>query len=322
MSRALITAFGLGCCLSAPGMAGEIPADAVQVAEREPATAFTAGFGYLQARAHELVYGGASPEGELSRLIWDTEHALLAHIGLRHTVEPRLDLFVDFSTALADQGHLVDYDWLGSGAEWTDRSRHPDTGLDHYFHLDAGADWSLLDWGGLSLSARGGFRLVDVSWTARGGDYVYSSAPDEGGFRDERGTFPAGEAGISYRQKLPGLYLGPQATWETGRLTWRAGALAGLTLGPSDRDHHWDRNLLFVEDFDSRGFFEVSLGVSYALHDTAELYLEGIHERYQLMKGSIWQRDTATGATEFYGGDSAGARFESWQFRTGIEIRF
>jgi omptin len=294
----------------------------IQISDSQKKLSASIGTGYLQARAHELVYPGPSADGELSRLIWDTEHALTIHAGLRYEFAPAVDFFADLTTALADTGHMVDYDWLGDGQDWTDRSTHPDTRLDHYYRLDLGVDWTWLQRGEWALSALAGFRYTDIAWTARGGEFVYSTDPTAGLFRDDLGSFPPGEPGISYRQKLPGVYLGPQAEWTRGRFSFRGGAVAGLTFSASDRDHHWDRDLLFVEEFDSRGFFEVSLGMTCSLGKNASLYADLRHDRYQLMKGSTWLRDSSTGTIETYPDGSAGARFESWQVRAGLQIRF
>ncbi len=94
----------------------------IQISDSQKKLSASIGTGYLQAQAHELVYPGPSADGELSRLIWDTEHALTIQAGLRYEFAPAIDLFADFTTALADTGHMVDYDWLGDGRDWTDRS--------------------------------------------------------------------------------------------------------------------------------------------------------------------------------------------------------
>ena len=158
-------------------LAEAVPEAALSVQPRPTRTHFALSLGHLQASAHEVVFGGASNDGEWSHLIWDTEHALTVDAGIRHEWGPRLSLHAEFSTALVDEGHMVDYDWLGSTPQWTDRSIHPDTSLDAYYRLDVGASWAFFKGERFSLAALTGFRYIDISWTARGGSYVYSTDP-------------------------------------------------------------------------------------------------------------------------------------------------
>lgn len=321
---AVLSTLLLGALIVVPARAGEASVEAAAHLEPagDPRLSLTTGIGYLQATADEIVYGGPSRDGELSHLIWDVEHAAIWHVEGRLKATPDLDLFARFATHLDADGYLVDYDWLGTGDDWTDRSLHDDTALDHYFQTDAGAAWTFHESEALSLAAQFGFRYTDISFTARGGDFVYSTDPTGGLFRDDRGSFPAGEPGISYRQQWPGLYLGPEATWARDRFSVKAGGLAGIALSPSDRDHHWDRNLLFVEDFESRGFFGAHLALTQALTDSVSLNLEALYEYWQLAKGSTRVTDTATGEVEIYSGEAAGARLESWQLRLGVSVAF
>jgi outer membrane protease len=294
----------------------------VQVETKEPKTTLSLGLGYFQATADEIVYGGSAAGGELSHLIWKTEDALTLEASVRYSLSARLDVYAHFTTALVDQGDMTNYDWLGSGTRWTDRSLHGDTELDSYYRLDAGLELAVLERGSLAISALGGFRYIDISWTARGGSFVYSTDPDGGLFRDDRGSFPSGEMGISYRQKIPGLYLGPQAEWTSGRVKVKAAVLGGVTVGATDRDYHWMRNIRFDGEFDAQVFFEASVALKYQLTRSWSYFLEGRYEQYELMKGSLQITELSSGETEFFSGDPAGARFGSWQIRTGLELRF
>ena len=319
---------GLAWALLQLGAVAEKAPDAVasasvwSVLPRNSHVHFSLSMGYLQATANEIVLGGASGDGELSRLIWDTEHALTVDGGVRYDWGPRLSLHADFSTALIDEGHMVDYDWLGSTPRWTERSLHPDTDLDSYYRVDVGASWAFLKGARYSLAALTGFRYIDISWTARGGSYVYSTDPDFGLFRDDRGSFPRGENGISYRQKIPGFYLGPDCRWNSGRLEAMTTMIIGVTVGATDRDRHWNRNLLFDESFDSQVFFGFQVGLSYALTSSLRLFLDARYDHYELMKGSMRVTDLSTSRVQTLPGDAAAASFGSWQCRTGVELRF
>src|SRR3546814_9973093 len=92
---------------------------------------------------------------------------------------------------------MEDYDWFQPGNDWTDRSRHFDTDLDHYLMIDIAGRFDRLRWEDGRLGLLGGVRYTDVQWTAYGGDFVYTATT----FRDTVGSFPAGERGITYRQQ-------------------------------------------------------------------------------------------------------------------------
>ena len=104
-----------------------------------------AGFGHLNARANEFVYGGpGGPDGnQLSRLVWDANNALTFNLGFEGEINDRWGIFAETVVSLAvDDSYMVDYDWLDpTRADWTDRSVHPDTDLNHYVQVDLGIDY-------------------------------------------------------------------------------------------------------------------------------------------------------------------------------------
>ena len=72
----------------------------MQMEIKELKTSFSLGFGYFQATADEIVYGGSSESGELSHLVWKTQEALTVEGGFRHSLNACLDTYADFTTAL------------------------------------------------------------------------------------------------------------------------------------------------------------------------------------------------------------------------------
>jgi outer membrane protease len=282
----------------------------------------TFGVGHLQASANEVVYGGPGPgDGKLSELNWKTEHAVTLQIGVTRNLLPRIDLFANGTYGYEANSDMVDTDWLGFDANWTDRSRHPDTSLEHYFQGEVGLSWLAWDRGPWQLFLRGGFRYTDIAWAAHGGSYVYSTFPPFT-FRDQQGDFPNGALGIAYRQKIPGVFLGPQFSCALGRLTLRGGGLAGMSISPSDRDRHWAAGSIFVEEFDQQVFFGGNVGLDYKLENALTLFFEGVYDKFPLMKGSSQFTDLATGETQLEGGAAAGASLETWQIRGGVRLPF
>src|SRR5690606_31157553 len=96
-----------------PVNSGKVPVDAIQIVEAAPRATFTLGFGYLDVKADEVVYGGPGNNNELSHLIWDSEGVLTIDLGLSYDITNRLSIFSEGIIGLADDSHMVDYDYLG-----------------------------------------------------------------------------------------------------------------------------------------------------------------------------------------------------------------
>jgi outer membrane protease len=277
-----------------------------------------AGFGHLSAQANEIVYGGPGGAGgdELSHLIWDVNDALTFNLGFEGEVNDCVNLFAEGVFSLsADDSQMVDYDWLLPTSDWSHRSVHPNTDLNHYVQIDLGLDYKLCESDCFTLSLRGAYRYTDISFDAYGGSFIYSGA----GFRDTAGSF-GDEIAISYRQKLPGFYLGPRVGWSINeRLRLKAGALAGFTFSPEARDHHWMRELLFVDRLEGAAFYGANLGIDYALSDCTVLYLEGAYDQYESTRGytEITDSSGATGVTPH---NSAGADLQTTQIKAGVRF--
>ncbi len=305
------------------GAAGKAPVEAIETIEITPRTTFAFGLGYLDLHADEIVYGGPGNNNELSHLIWDSEGVLIVDLGLSYDITKRLSIFAEGVIGLDDNSHMVDYDYLGDNTSWTDRSLHPRTKLKHYYQADLGFDFTVIKKPTFQLDFRLGARYTEAAWDAYGGSYVYSSDPKSGAIRDDVGNFPDHEIGISYRQRLPGVYLGPKIEWAVfERLSVRAGGLVGVTYAKEDRDRHWARDLVFEVDLESRPFYGGMLEFEYALTRNMQLYVEGNYDYYSLAKGPTTISNTVTGEVYRIGGDSAGAALEAWQVKAGVKLHF
>lgn len=279
--------------------------------------ALAGSIGIAMLEANEYVYG---PDGEtVSQLIWDSDGVAVATFEAEWRVMPRLTLLGSLGLGLDGSGYMEDYDWLVEGTDdWSDRSRHTDTPLQRYVALDIGARYDVLLREDSRLGVLGGVRYTDVKWTSYGGDFLYSSE----GFRDSAGHFESGEKGISYRQMLPALYLGPSGALEAWGLTFSASAVGGVSFEASDQDNHWQRDLYFEEDFGPAPYMSLQARAAWPIAPGAALFLGTRYERHFLMKGSSSMTDTTTGETQVTGGDAAGASFEALQVNAGLTLRF
>ncbi len=307
--------------LAAAAVAAALTAAPAQAAERIATSGdftLSGSIGLALLEANEFVY--ETDDGSTtSQLIWESTGVPVATFEAEWQAGERLVLAGSLSLGLGRDSHMVDYDWLVEGQDWSERSQHPDTELDRYVTVDVSARYDFLKRERGRLGLTGGFSYTNVKWTARGGDFVYSSPGD---FRDQVGSFPDGQKGISYEQQLPAIYAGPAAAISFWDMTLSGRAVGGITLEGRDVDDHWNRNLRFEENFDPAPYLGLAARLDVPIGPGADLFLGGRYQRHFLMKGTTTITDSGSGEVEFLDGDAAGASFSALTFDAGLRVRF
>ncbi len=310
--RAALTALALG--------APAAQANDFMARSTDGAFWLSGGVGLMNIEAHEHVYLGAD---KASQLDWEADGVVLytasagAELGGDWYVRGKLDL------GFGGDSHMVDYDWVPgyfidqSKDGWSDRSVHPGTRLDYYFAgtLDVGRDIFTDETS--TVSVGGGFKYTEVRWDAFGGSYIYS----DGGVRNDIGELPDGLKGISYKQKIPVLFLGFDGSTRFDRFTLSGGVKGGMTLGIDDKDDHWLTETRVFGDMDAAPVLMLNAAIDYQLTDTASIYLAGNFENVFRRRGDMNSIDTATGIATLYK-DAAGASFETMSLQMGLRARF
>jgi omptin len=218
--------------------------------------------GWLTGRSHEYVYY----QGEkISELIWDLNHAYVVSADLSMRLIPALKLNMRGSFGGHIDSYMEDYDWLALGygvTDWTDRSQHDDTELDHFLRFDLNLQYDFLRTDVLTLGGLLGARFTDVQWSAYGGDYVYTSTPGTT-FRDQNGSFDDDWLGITYEQSYTTPYVGVAGSLTLDRLRF-SGALAANPISYlSTQDDHWLRDLTVTADFARTEYLGATAELSY-----------------------------------------------------------
>jgi outer membrane protease len=215
----------------------------------------------------ELIWTGVSPIGSLDAS---------ARLFDGWTLRGHLD------AALPGQSKMTDYDWIppyntGYGMDdWSDRSISPNTHLDWYFSGDVALGRDLPINEAVTVNLNGGFKYTDTQWTAVGGSYIYST----GGFRNDVGNFPD-VPGIRYRQQLPVVFVGANATVKDGPWTVDAGGRAGLVLLGQARDDHYLRvpPRYTIDQMTWGKMLSADAKIDYAVSDHLGLFVEGSYEK-------------------------------------------
>lgn len=276
-----------------------------------------AGIGAIYLEGNEYVFNG---DRTLSQLIWQTKAPVLRG-SIAVDVGGGFSISAEGSAAAFGTSYMEDYDWLiatDSFENWTHRSQHPDTDLDHYWTGAAALGFELVRDETAVVRLHGGFKYTDVQWSAYGGSYIYSV----GGFRDTAGNFADGAPGVTYRQQLPEIFLGLDGEERYGNI--RLGGLlrGGLTVLAQTHDNHWMRDLLVVDTLGVTPTISAGADVGFALGPLAEIYIAARYDQTFLMRGKSEYFDTNTGIRTIVGDDLGGADFRSVEVTAGLRGTF
>lgn len=275
------------------------------------------GIGIMALEANEYVYSGSYT---VSRLIW-TSTAPVLRGSISFDVGGGVSLEAEGSVAAYGVSSMEDYDWLGGDDtfdNWTHRSQHPDTRLEHYWTGAASIGYDLLKQQDATVRVRGGLKYTDVKWSAYGGSYVYSV----GSFRDTTGTIPDGTLGITYQQQLPEVFVGVDGEQHYG--DFRVGAVlrGGLTARATATDNHWLRNLKFVDSLDFAATLTAGLDLGYRLTDAAEVVVAARYEQVFQQRGTTNIYDQTTGALIATTPDSGAGELRTIELTAGLHGAF
>lgn len=277
----------------------------------------SASIGAMFLQGNEYVFNGNST---LSHLIWQSKAPVLRG-SVAVDVGSGFSVSAEGSVAGFGSSYMEDYDWRIATTNfdnWTDRSQHPDTDLDHYWTGAAALGFELVRDETAVVRVHGGIKYTDVQWSAYGGSYIYSG----GGFRDTVGNFVDGEPAIRYRQQVPEIFLGFDGEERYGNI--RLGGLlrGGLTVLAQTRDDHWMRDLLVVDTLRVAPTFSAGADMGLAIGPLAELYIAARYDQIFQMRGRSEYFDTNTGVRTIVGDDLGGADFRSIELTAGLRGTF
>ncbi len=277
------------------------------------------GAGYSFLRADELVFENGN---RISHLIWHSETPTV-------TAEGRVDFDYGWSVranakiAAFGGSRMADYDWLQPYLvgydfdDWTDRSTHSDVLLHHYFSGDValGKDIAL---GATTINLYAGVKYTDVSWRANDGGYVYSWT----GYRENTRAEGTGSPSISFQQKLPGVFAGVDLITTTGRWTLDGQFRGGVTLGATDNDHHWRRDLRFDDLYTTQPFITARARASYQVSAATSLFVGADYDHYFETRGISHMSAISTGEPLSEFPDGVGMALRTLTVSAGLKIAF
>lgn len=294
------------------------PSQAISYASPDNGLRAGASLGVIYLEGNEKVLVG---NYTLSHLIWQSTAPVLRG-SIDADIANGFSISAEGSVAGFGGSYMEDYDWTKGDdtfANWSHRSQHPDTSLDHYFTGAATLGYDLVRDDTARIRAHGGFKYSDAQWTAYGGTYLYSSS---GGFRDRPGSIADGVAAATYRQQFPELFLGVDGEEDYGN--FRVGGLlrGGVTFLATTTDDHWLRNLRFLDSLYMAPTITAGVDMGFALGENAELTLAARYDHIFEQRGDTDYFNIATGAPTGGVGNAAGGGLRSGEITAGLKGSF
>ena len=325
----------LGAALAAglsagPAMSQDFFGESWGYASEDQAITLRGGFGVIGIEAREHVFAGAGSPDNLSLLIWQTA-APMANVEVDVKLPEQWTVKARVTAALFGDSYMEDYDWFGPDFvsydfdDWTHRSQHPNTNLDWYLDASLAVGRDVIVEPNARVNLNGGIKYTDVQWTAVGGSYIYSDDfdVDHAGdhFHAHTGTL-ADVPGITYRQQIPVLFAGLDAEVTDGQWTYEAGAQAGIALFARGDDHHWLRDLRFLDTINAAPMLGASATASYAFSDSLDLFVTGSVEKVFLSRGDTEYYDIPSGVQTGASIDAAGLELGTISLAGGLKGSF
>jgi len=287
----------------------------------EGGVTLSGGVGTMGIRADEYVLLG---NRKISQLTWESQFVPVFSGAVDLRLPESWTLKVSGAVGLKGDGHMVDTDWrLGVSAsddptDWSDRSIHPDTRLDHYFsgRVALGRDFAVRD--GLTVNLHGGVKYTDVQWSARGGSFVYSDT----GYRNLVGNFADGMAAVRYRQQLPVGFIGIDGEVVSGPWTFGGSVEAGALIWGWSRDDHWTDGRVYLDYLKLAPSVSVGARAAYAFENGLSVFASGSYEKVLMARADT---DFTAPAKPWLNGlylDQGGAEYSSVAVSAGLKGRF
>jgi plasminogen activator len=254
--------------------------------EFNPTVTMGASVSHVNGAAHEYVFANDG-QYTVSRLDWQIKdvNMLNASIGVRLT--PWVSFKLEGGTKASGESEVDDYDWVYKGRDWSHWSNSPQTVITDANRIDVSGNLSLFRHPNFSLDAIGGVRWNQWGFEAYGGNYIYSSDPNNPAtFRDTTGSFTNTQPGLSYKQNLITPYLGMQLNVMFERFALDASVAASPFSSAHDYDQHYLRGVLFQGSFHNGNYVDYKLGGSWKYSDKLTLTGNWEREQFSLTKGS------------------------------------
>jgi outer membrane protease len=250
--------------------------------------------GYLSGQTRDTVY--FHPQYgvtyEANELNWDMGDLYMGGAVASLAFMDGLHLNTGYWMPLSKgSGTINNYDWLRTGADWTDWSESSaDASGSRVWDINAALD--MLSMSSFAVGGIMGYKTEFWSSNGRGGRYIYSSNPAQAaGTRNVTGTSTTATF-VRYEQTVHIPYVGLNTRMTVYDLTLSAYGLLSPWVDVTDENHLSYPQAYFRETF-SRGMF-YGLGVNATYKFTFGLFLSAAldYQNISNLKGDVYVRGT------------------------------
>lgn len=281
-----------------------------------PDLSVTVATGYGRITANELFFIG---DQRVSQRIWEAAlpmASVAARVGLAHG----WFVSIDGTAGFAGDSTMLNYVWgpLSPGSDfddWSDRSVHAATILDHYFNLEIALGRAFALSPTLQLDVHAGLKHVDAGWSAYGGEFILSRSE----FRDTFEVKPEDERIVSMRETLPGAFLGLGALWQRGRWSLSGHLRGGVAFSVEAASSYALTGFEISHIVDSMPFISLAAQADYRFADNATIWLGGSLDHYLRRRGRMVL--AVGGETETIE-DAIGLDFSTIAIHAGFSLHF
>ncbi len=275
--------------------------------------------GTLSGKTKERVYNPDEGGRKVSQLDWKFSNAAIIKGAINWDLMPWLSLGANgWSTIDSRSSNMVDKDWLDphNVGTWTDESKHPNTRLNYANEFDLNIKGWILNEPEYQLGVMAGYQESRYSFNATGGTYIYS---ENGGFRNEMGSFPDGERGIGYKQRFKMPYIGFIGSYRYDSFEFGGSFKYSGWVEASDNDEHYARAITFRSKVKNQNYYSIAANAGYNVTPHAKVFVEGSWNRITNKKGDTAVYDKNTGASD-YSKNIAG--IENYNFMTTVGLKY
>lgn len=272
--------------------------------------------GTLSGKTKERVYDPAVGGRKVSQLDWTYNNAAIIKGVLNWDVMPRFSVGASGWTTLDSRGsNMVDQDWDNDSRPeiWTDKSRHPNTRLNYANEFDLNIKSWILDEPKYRFGLMTGYQESRYSFSAKGGSYIFS---ENGGFRNETGTFSNGERVIGYKQRFKMPYIGLIGSYRYDNVEFGSTFKYSGWVRSSDNDEHYPSST-FRAKVNNQNYYSVAANAGYYLTPNAKIYVEGTWNRITNKKGNMSTYNKSNNTIQL---DKNSAGIENYNFVTSAGL--
>ncbi|BHH83771.1 omptin family outer membrane protease [Desulforhopalus sp. 52FAK] len=243
------------------------------------------GAGFVFGQSDEYVFKTKDRNKKESELNWTVDSLLMVGVGATCTYNYRFKVNVDgWFKATEGSGNMDDYDWRsmdpsGNGY-WSDHSWH-DSEITDASMVDINLETVAYKTEDMTFSGIVGYKRDYFRWDATGDSYIYS---ENGGFRNEVGTYPDGWKTVSYEQIFESVYFGIGTTYQAGPVAIAGRIIYSPFVEGEAIDKHWF-SMGSSDEIDNGDMYGFDVSATYALSDTLGLELTYHYQNYSREQG-------------------------------------